>query len=108
MASKLFQEIGPEKGKFSQGVMAIDLLKTGEFIVGAGDGTVQIVHRVVKQEKRKVTAEFVKVQYVLCLACVHARAGVGAFSGGRIRKGISGWKLENDINTEFSFENVNF
>ncbi|PAA77121.1 hypothetical protein BOX15_Mlig016849g2, partial [Macrostomum lignano] len=43
MESRLFQHIGPEKEKFSLGVTAIALLETGEFLIGAGDGTVQIM-----------------------------------------------------------------
>ena len=43
MFSNNFQTLGPEKEKFSLGVTALSLLKTGELLVGAGDGTVAIV-----------------------------------------------------------------
>ena len=38
-----FQAHGPVKGRFSMGVTALKILKTGEILVGAGDGTVAIV-----------------------------------------------------------------
>ncbi|KAK2193733.1 hypothetical protein NP493_7g04021 [Ridgeia piscesae] len=39
-----FQAHGPVKGRFSMGVTALKILKTGEILVGAGDGTVAIVN----------------------------------------------------------------
>ncbi|XP_064617554.1 cilia- and flagella-associated protein 52-like [Liolophura sinensis] len=47
--TKLYQFDGPPKDKFSLGVTALALLKTGEVLVGAGDGTVAVV----KGEKLK-------------------------------------------------------
>lgn len=41
--TRLFQHIGPVKGKFSLGVTAMAMLITGEVLVGAGDGTVSVV-----------------------------------------------------------------
>lgn len=39
----LFQFVGPEKDRFSRGVLSICLLKNNEILVGAGDGTLAIV-----------------------------------------------------------------
>ena len=47
-----FQVSGPEKGKFSQGVTALALLKTGDLLIGAGDGTVAILGDRKKKFKR--------------------------------------------------------
>ena len=41
--TRLFQHIGPKKDKFSLGVTAMSMLKNGEIVVGAGDGTVALV-----------------------------------------------------------------
>ena len=38
--SGLFKAIGPEKNKFSLGVTALECLKTGDILAGAGDGKV--------------------------------------------------------------------
>lgn len=43
MSSFNFQAIGPDKNRFSLGVTALCLLKTGELLVGGGDGTVAVV-----------------------------------------------------------------
>ena len=40
---KVFKALGPEKGKFSKGLISIALLKTGDLVVGSGDGTVAIL-----------------------------------------------------------------
>ena len=40
MRTKLLYHYGPPKEKFSRGVMSMALLKSGEILVGAGDGTV--------------------------------------------------------------------
>jgi hypothetical protein len=41
--SGLFKAIGPEKNKFSMGITSIQCLKTGEILVGSGDGKVSLV-----------------------------------------------------------------
>lgn len=43
MVTNTFQVIGPEKEKFSLGVTSLVQLPSGEFLVGAGDGTVAVV-----------------------------------------------------------------
>ncbi|XP_030062176.1 cilia- and flagella-associated protein 52 [Microcaecilia unicolor] len=40
--SKLLNAYGPEKEKFSQGITALAVLKTGDFLVGSGDGKVSL------------------------------------------------------------------
>ena len=40
MRTKLLYHYGPPKEKFSRGVSSMALLKSGEILVGAGDGTV--------------------------------------------------------------------
>ncbi len=42
MSTKVFQVKGPKEG-FSKGVTVLKQLKTGDFLVGAGDGSVTIV-----------------------------------------------------------------
>uniref|UniRef100_A0A1I8H039 Cilia- and flagella-associated protein 52 n=3 Tax=Macrostomum lignano TaxID=282301 RepID=A0A1I8H039_9PLAT len=62
MESRLFQSIGPEKEKFSLGVTALALLETGDFLIGAGNGMVQIMraseqttqHRTVRRQQQKL------------------------------------------------------
>ncbi len=39
----MFKGLGPEKDKFSKGVVSIALLKTGDVLAGCGDGTVALV-----------------------------------------------------------------
>ncbi len=41
--TKLFKALGPEKPKFSNGVISIALMKNGDLVAGAGDGTVSII-----------------------------------------------------------------
>uniref|UniRef100_F7ASK1 Cilia- and flagella-associated protein 52 n=2 Tax=Ciona intestinalis TaxID=7719 RepID=F7ASK1_CIOIN len=43
MKTKLVANYGPAKGKFSRGIADIKILKTGDLLVGAGDGTVALV-----------------------------------------------------------------
>lgn len=51
MKSHLLKEHGPAKDKFSQGVKTIQILKTGDLLIGCGDGTVAIVKDSDKREK---------------------------------------------------------
>jgi WD40 repeat protein len=43
MVTNTFQVVGPEKERFSLGITALVLLPSGEFLVGAGDGTIAII-----------------------------------------------------------------
>jgi hypothetical protein len=43
MRTRFFQVQGPKKELFSLGVTALALLKSGDFLVGAGDGEVALV-----------------------------------------------------------------
>ena len=52
MASNSFQMVGPEKDRFSQGVTGLALLPSGEFVVGAGDGTICVVGSMENRFKR--------------------------------------------------------
>ena len=52
MVSNTFQLVGPEKERFSQGVTSLVLQPSGEFIVGAGDGTICVVGSVESRFKR--------------------------------------------------------
>ncbi|KAM5135759.1 cilia- and flagella-associated protein 52 [Mantella aurantiaca] len=40
--TKLLNSCGPQKGRFSLGVTALSLLKTGEFLIGSGDGKLSL------------------------------------------------------------------
>jgi len=60
MVSHIYQTLGPEKERFSLGVTALCLLKTGELLVGAGDGTIAIVQNMKKNFKR--TSKIQKLQ----------------------------------------------
>ncbi|XP_033117800.1 cilia- and flagella-associated protein 52-like [Anneissia japonica] len=40
---QLFRHYGPAKNKYSLGITALALVKTGEILVGAGDGTVALI-----------------------------------------------------------------
>nr|XP_033817632.1 cilia- and flagella-associated protein 52 [Geotrypetes seraphini]XP_033817633.1 cilia- and flagella-associated protein 52 [Geotrypetes seraphini]XP_033817634.1 cilia- and flagella-associated protein 52 [Geotrypetes seraphini]XP_033817635.1 cilia- and flagella-associated protein 52 [Geotrypetes seraphini] len=40
--TKLLNTYGPEKEKFSQGITALAVLKTGDFLVGSGDGKISL------------------------------------------------------------------
>ncbi|KAI8512301.1 Cilia- and flagella-associated protein 52 [Branchiostoma belcheri] len=53
--TKLFQHYGPEKDKFSLGVTSMALLKTGNILVGGGDGTVAVVTQAVNKKDKKAT-----------------------------------------------------
>jgi len=48
-----FQHLGPSKDMFSQGISALAILKTGEVIVGAGDGTVSVCGTLEQKFKRQ-------------------------------------------------------
>jgi len=50
--SRYFQALGPEKQKFSLGVTSLTHLKTGQILVGAGDGTVTVVGGMAQKFKR--------------------------------------------------------
>ena len=52
MSTFNFQLLGPEKDRFSLGVTALALLKSGELVVGAGDGTVCLVKGAADHFKR--------------------------------------------------------
>lgn len=41
--NKLFKTSGPEKAKFSQGVISLAQLKTGDLVVGAGNGEIAVI-----------------------------------------------------------------
>ena len=41
--NQLLRHYGPEKNKYSLGVVSMALVKTGEIVVGAGDGTVALI-----------------------------------------------------------------
>ena len=56
--TKLFSNYGPMKEKFSQGILSLQLMKTGDILVGAGDGTVAQVKIV--QGDRGVTYKKLK------------------------------------------------
>lgn len=62
METRLFQHIGPDKEKFSLGVTALALLETGEFLVGAGDGTVQVMRVCEHMQGRKAALKFIKTK----------------------------------------------
>lgn len=62
MSSRLFQHIGPEKDKFQNGVSSLALLRSGELIVGAGNGTVNVVKQVVKENNGKKCLKFIRTQ----------------------------------------------
>ncbi|KAK3091565.1 hypothetical protein FSP39_020840 [Pinctada imbricata] len=56
MNTKFFQFLGPEKEKFSLGVETLALIKSGQLLVGAGDGEVALVqffNKVDKDSKNK-------------------------------------------------------
>lgn len=43
MKTRLFRHYGPQKEKFSLGIQALQLLKSGDVLIGAGDGTVALL-----------------------------------------------------------------
>ena len=43
MNTRLFRHYGPQKEKFSLGIQALQVLKTGDVLIGAGDGTVALL-----------------------------------------------------------------
>lgn len=53
MTNKLMTDYGPKDDeRLSLGVLAIRILKTGDVLVGAGDGTVAII-KIIKGKYRK-------------------------------------------------------
>ena len=44
MSTHLIRHFGPEKDKFSQGVTALQLLPSGDLLLGTGEGVVTILH----------------------------------------------------------------
>lgn len=68
--TRLFAHYGPEKEKFSQGVLALKLMKTGDILVGAGDGTVaqvRISNGSSNNAKNKSSYLYKKIKYVFLL-----------------------------------------
>lgn len=57
MRTRLFQVQGPKKELFSKGVTSLALLKSGDFLVGAGDGEVALAKFYKKQDKGEVLFE---------------------------------------------------
>lgn len=55
--SNNFQKHGPTKERFSLGVTALCLLKTGDFLVGSGCGDVQIINEKFKPTTKKQKVE---------------------------------------------------
>lgn len=51
MNTKFFQFLGPEKEKFKSGVTCLSLIKSGQLLVGSGDGEVALVQFFNKVEK---------------------------------------------------------
>ncbi|XP_046854980.1 cilia- and flagella-associated protein 52-like [Xenia sp. Carnegie-2017] len=45
MKTRLFRHHGPQKEKFSLGIEALQLLKTGDVLIGSGDGTVALLKK---------------------------------------------------------------
>lgn len=41
--TRLFHHYGPQKEKFSLGIQALQLLKSGDILIGAGDGTIALL-----------------------------------------------------------------
>ena len=70
MRSYHFQTYGPEHKdkKFSLGVTTMALLKTGDIIVGAGDGTVSIV----KGFNHKQPFQRTKYVFIIILRIIYA------------------------------------
>jgi len=50
--TRLFQHVGPTKELFSQGISSLAILKTGEVVCGAGDGTVNVCGTLEQKFKR--------------------------------------------------------
>ncbi|KAL3875946.1 hypothetical protein ACJMK2_033846 [Sinanodonta woodiana] len=61
MRTKLFQFLGPEKDKLSLGVTSLALLKTGEFLLGAGDGTLALAKFIKPAEQIKKATPSMKI-----------------------------------------------
>eukprot|EP00794_Sanderia_malayensis_P009374 gene9374-10361_t len=78
MRTKLLCHYGPPKDKFSQGVLSLALIKSGDILVGAGDGTVAVI----KAENYKKVQSAVVEKGVTSLALrgqghqAHATEGV--------------------------------
>lgn len=62
MKTQFFQVQGPRKDLFIQGVTSLALLKSGDFLVGAGNGEVALVKFYRKADKKEVMFE--KKKYV--------------------------------------------
>ena len=62
MKTRLFRHYGPQKEKFSLGIQALQILKTGDVLVGAGDGTVALLK---SQTYKRI--RYNKVDSNLCL-----------------------------------------
>ena len=75
MVTNTFQVIGPEKEKFSLGVTSLIQLPSGEFLVGAGDGTVAVVGGADTRFKRSQYAEPFYLFYSV-VSQYEARAGL--------------------------------
>lgn len=65
MRTRFFQVQGPKKELFSLGVTALALLKSGDFLVGAGDGEVALVKFFKKPDKKEVMFEKKRYIYIL-------------------------------------------
>ena len=55
------QHVGPTKELFSQGISSLAILKTGEVVCGAGDGTVNICGTLEQKFKRTKYAYFLDI-----------------------------------------------
>jgi len=64
MVTNTFQLIGPEKDRFSQGVTSLVALPSGEFVVGAGDGTICVVGGMGTRFKRT------KLEHPFAILCI--------------------------------------
>lgn len=65
ITSNRFQFLGPEKkdDKFKRGVKSMTLVKSGELLVGAGDGEVaKVVFRIKEENNKKCTYKFQKLK----------------------------------------------
>lgn len=76
MNTKFFQFLGPEKEKFKSGVTCLSLIKSGQLLVGSGDGEVALVQffnkveKDSKNKKGKICFEkkrFVKLRVNICI-----------------------------------------
>jgi hypothetical protein len=59
-----FMQVGPDRGKFQQGITALQVLKNGELLVGSGSGTLALVDPAKNwQVKRKVSSFFISFYF---------------------------------------------